>query len=497
MNRFELIAWCRKQGFKGKPTLEEVTAFLADGGHDPEELRIEDGDETVLYSVEKLWKIVPKLKSSVAVADDDDAEDDEQDAVEVKKTKRLKEKSRLQIGNPRLAETEAADDDDSHKGGSTISAKAWVNVAARKAYDLAATAGRTRYVCSDVAEVCAAYSRLKIAGDYDYQQKRHDKDICKKAQVEYDNTLGGSLVPDEFTNYVSRVMTTQGKMKQAVRNVTMSRDVQTFNRRVSGLTVYKPGEGNAITASTNVKTPVELTTSKLATLTTVSSELFKDSAINQADDIAFEINYAFDAASDNIICNGDGTSTYYGFTGLRSAFTNLSATRANIAGAFVGPVSGGGTTFTSLTMASFEGVQGRLPDLNMMGEPSWYVNRRFYWEVMMGLALAVGGVTAGEIEGKRVQMFLGSPVVFVNAMPRVPTVDTVAALYGDASLAATFGVNGGVEIDESKDRYFDQDLIAFRGRKRIAFVPHDIGNASGTEASRTPGPLVALLLGAS
>jgi HK97 family phage major capsid protein len=70
----------------------------------------------------------------------------------------------------------------------------------------------------------------------------------------------------------------------------------------------------------------------------------------------------------------------------------------------------------------------------------------------------------------------------------------VVALYGDASLAATIGRNGGTEIVSSDQRYFDQDLTAFRGIKRVAFSVHDIGNASATESLRTPGPIVALAL---
>lgn len=487
MNRRQLLKYARDNGYEGKAVLADVLKFLEDGGYVVDgKIAVDAGDGSERnFKIADVWaKTAAPLKLAKEDADDED------------ESPREEAERRTKARNERLARQEALDEEEKTKGkgGSTITAKAWRAVAERKAYDQRASRGEALYDCSDIAEVATAHTRLKMSGvmgGASYGKLEEDKDICQKAGVEYDNTLGGSTVPDEFSPHISRVMTRQGGMGSQVRNVNMSSDVQIFGKRTGGTTVYAVGEGVAITASTPTKTNVELTAKKLGSLVQISSELMHDSAINVADDIQMEINYGFRAAEDNFIINGDGTSTYYGYVGLRAAFLNLSATRANIAGAYVAA----GNTFASVTLKNHTDLMGIIPDLEQAGEYKWYCHRRYYFQVMVPLAQAAGGVTSTELEnGMRQNIFEGSPVVFINSMPRVATADTVCALYGDASLAATIGRKGPVEIVSSDQRYFDQDLTAFRGIQRTAFSPHDIGNASGTESLRTPGPLVAMLL---
>lgn len=495
MNRQQLLKHARENGYTGKAVLADVLKFLEDNGLAVDgEVRVsvKGSEGERVLKVAEVWA---KTAAAITIEDEAEATDDDEESPREEAERKKKDADRLKRArNPRLAGAEA--DADKTKDGETktIQAKAWRGIANRKAYDQKASRGEAVFDCSDIAEVVTAHTRLTMAGvmgGAPYGQESEDREICQKAGVEYDNTLGGSLVPDEFSTHVSRVMPRQGGMGSQVRNVPMSGDVQTFNRRTGGTTVYAVGEGVSITASTPTKTNVTLTTKKLGQIVQISSELMHDAAINVADDMQMEINYGFRAAEDNLIINGDATSTYWGYTGFRTAFLNLSATRANIAGFLVGA----GNTFASLTLVNFTDTMGLLPDLEQAAEAKWYVNRRFYFNTMVRLAQAAGGVTSIELEsGMRQNMFEGSPVVFVNAMPRVATADTVVALYGDASLAATLGQNGGVQIVASEHRYFDQDLTAFRGTKRVAFSAHDIGNASATESLRTPGPLVALAL---
>lgn len=495
MNRQQLLKFARANGYEGPAKLDEIKSFLSESGliTDEGEVRVSvKGGKVELCKVEDAWK--KTAAATVDAVDDEEGEDDPDEKGITPREKARRETARLKRARNERLSNQEVEDQDAGKDSMAINAKAWRNMANRKAYDQKAARGEALYDCSDIAEVVTAFTRLKMSGvmgGAPYGQSEQDKEICQKVGVEYDNTLGGATVPDEFSSHISRVMTRQGGMGSQVRNVPMTRDVQTFGKRTGGSTVYAVAEGAAITASTPTKTNVTLTAKKLGELITISSELMHDSAINVADDMQFEMNYGFRAAEDNLIINGDGTASTYGFVGFRNAFLNLSATRANIAGFNVGA----GNTFASLTLPNFTDTMGLLPDLEQAGEYKWYVNRRFYFGTMVRLAQAAGGVTSTELEnGMRQNVFEGSPVVFVNAMPRVATADTVVALYGDASLAGTLGSVGPVEIASSEHRYFDQDITAFRGTKRVAFVPHDIGNASATEASRTPGPLVALAL---
>lgn len=180
---------------------------------------------------------------------------------------------------------------------------------------------------------------------------------------------------------------------------------------------------------------------------------------------------------------------------MATAIKALSGTIAYIAGLYVGS----GNLYSELTLNDFIYTAGLLPDFQgVTSEAAWYMNKRFWYGTVRRLALAAGGLTTGMIEGKQVEFLLGSPVIFRRAMPRTEANSQVCALYGHMDLAGTVGdVTGGVSIDTSTERYFDQDLIAIRGIERVAFSAHDVGNANATEASRNPGPVVGLITAAS
>lgn len=365
-----------------------------------------------------------------------------------------------------------------------------------KTYNRKAAQGKTAFSDADTAEAFRAWFKSTAFRNVDYVGKALDLEIAKKNNVTTTFTAGGALVPEDFLADLKRLRENYGQVGELAREVNMSRDTITLPRRTGGLTVYAPGEAGAATESNPAYDQYNINAVKRMTLSQYSSELLNDGAINIADEIANEIVYAFEKDLMESLVNGDGTTTYFGDVGYRNAFLNLSATRANIAGAVVGA----GNAFSELTLANFQTVQGRLPDFDSIsGEPKWYVNKRFYFEVMQRLALAVGGVTATEVGEKgMVPMFLGSPVVFIRSMPRTEANDVVCAMYGWGYEAASVGrVNGSMEIATSAEFDFDNDLYTVRGKHRAGVTVHDVGNASATEASRNPGPMVALLTAAS
>jgi HK97 family phage major capsid protein len=254
------------------------------------------------------------------------------------------------------------------------------------------------------------------------------------------------------------------------------------------------GENTAITESTKSWDRVSLTAKKLAVLTKISSELNEDSVIDLGNDLAQEISYAFAEKEDQCGFNGDGTSTYGGIVGVRAAFLNLSATRANIAGLVVGT----GNAYSELTLADFEAVVGRLPQYADTPNARWFCHRSFYWNVMIKLMLASGGVTEAEVSRQgRMVPFLGYPVVFSQIMPSVEANDQVCAVFGDLAKAADFGDRRQTTLATSEHLNFAEDEIAIRGTERFDINVHDVGNADGTAANRVPGPIVALATAAS
>lgn len=364
-----------------------------------------------------------------------------------------------------------------------------------KAYNRDANAGRKVFSDADEAEAFRAWFKSTAFRNVDYAGKELDKEIAAKANVTTTFTAGGALVPEEFQASLTRLREVYGNIGNLAREVSMSGDQLTMPRRTGGLTVYAPGEGGAGTESNPSYDTYTVNAKKRLTITNYSSELLNDGAINIADEIANEIVYAFEKDLMNALILGDGTATYFKEVGYGPAFAALSGTIANIAGIVVGT---GSASYSSLVLSDFNKVQGRLPDFDSIsGEPVWFMNKRFYYETAARLALASGGVTAAEVNGKLTPMFLGSPVQFVRSMPRTAAASQLCAMYGWGYEAATVGrVNGSMEIATSADFDFDNDVYTVRGRHRAGVNVHDIGDASATEASRNPGPIVGLYTGA-
>lgn len=307
------------------------------------------------------------------------------------------------------------------------------------------------------------------------------------------NEEGGYLVPEEFGNDLIDLREMYGVFRRNAKIVPMGSDTRTDPRRTGGLTAYFVGEGAAITESDLGWDQVGLTAKKLAVLTRMSSEVSEDSIINLGDTVAGEIAYAFAEKEDQCGFNGDGTSTYGGITGVREKLKGLSGTIANIAGLQVGS----GNAYSELTLADFEGVVARLPQYADTDRAAWFVHRSFYWNVMVKVMLASGGVTAAEIEDARRQRFMGYRVEFSQVMPKAEANDQVCALLGDLALGASFGDRRSTTLATSEHSRFAYDQIEIRGTERFDINVHSVGNASATAADRVAGPIVGLITAGS
>lgn len=380
-------------------------------------------------------------------------------------------------------------------------AKSIQHINARKAYTRRAQSqvgtvqqygdGNAKWLDGEQAEEACAFIRLATAGQLDYPEKSRDTEIVGKTMVTTSNVLGGAFVPDDYAAQLISLREIYGTAIKLARQVPMQRDTLTMPRRTGGYTVYAPGEAGSITASDAATDNVSLTAKKLGAMARVSRELFTDSAINVADFVADELAFAFAEKLDDCYLNGDGTSTYFGYEGVRTKIKGLSGTIANIAGLFVATDN----LFSELDPADFEGVIGLLP--SYVSSPYWLVHQRFWSNVMLRLSLAQGGATATEMNGMLTKTFMGYPVKISQKMPRADGNSQVCALFGDLAQGSMVGEVRGMEIAQTDQRYFDTDEIAIRALVRVAINVHDVGNASGTEASRVPGPIVGLISASS
>ncbi len=313
--------------------------------------------------------------------------------------------------------------------------------------------------------------------------------MVTRAMSEGVNEKGGFLVPDEFGNDLIDLREVYGVFRREAKIVPMTSETRSDPRRAGGLTAYFVGEAVAGTLSDLAWDRVELVAKKLMVLTRYSSELNEDSIINLGDTIAGEIAYAFAQKEDDCGFNGDGTSTYGGIVGVREKIKGLSGTIADISGLQVAT----GNLYSEIVLADFIAMMGRLPVYADSPRAKFYMHKSVYWNIAAKLVLAAGGVTGAEIEGSRALRLLGYDVEFVQVMPSAEADSQVVALFGDLSLAASFGSRRDTTIAVSEHSRFANDEIEMKGTERFDINVHSVGNASATAALRVAGPIVGLI----
>lgn len=489
----------RANGYDGKDDYESVKAWFGEN--------VRDGDgnpyevvKTVTFTVAaeadagEDFRIVRAGEDTQTESADgmDEDEEDEPPAKSISEAevRRLRAKAR----ELDAMKGTAASGVNRVKASLQVDAKVYRTLSEKKAYNARAARGETVWTDADEAEAYGAFVRSTVFGWRPYEQKRADEDILRKTGVTTTFTSTGALVPPQFISRLIDIRKDYGVIENLLYSQPMTGDTASVPRRTGGLTVYTPGEAGAITASDAAYDQVNLTARKRGVLAKISAESMNDAAFSMADLVAKEIMWSFAKDDDDRGINGDGTSQYAGDVGLRPKIKGLSGTIGDIAGLVVGA----GNAYSELTLPDFEKVTGRLPAFQgATGTPEWLVHPRFFAEVMMRLALASGGVTAAEIEGKRREVFLGYPIRFSEHMPRTEANSQVCALFGWYSMAGIFGRVRSIEIATSEHSDFANDVIAIRGTQRTAITIHDVGNASGTESLREPGPVVGLITAAS
>jgi len=255
------------------------------------------------------------------------------------------------------------------------------------------------------------------------------------------------------------------------------------------LTVYVPGEGTAPTLTDLLANCLVMTPKAMTALSAYSLELDEDSAIPLAELYGELFARSFAYYEDLCGFLGDGTSTYFGFNGIVGSLRAVDATIGNIKSLVVAA----GNAYSEITLANFEAVAGTLPTGADDDNAKWYMHKYFYYTVVVPLAIGTYGTPMSEIlKGDQKQRrFLGYNVDFTQVMPKAEANSQICALLANLRLGAMLGTRGGMEFAQSDQRYFDQGLVALRGRNRVAINAHGVGDT--TDA----GPICGLITAAS
>lgn len=449
LTRKTLLDTLRANGFKAEATIDNVKSFVASLASDGIDLKDEDGN---VIDVDAAWnaKSVLTLRGTEAL-----------DAV----TKSVVADGKGR-NSPHAAKTDAND------GADRTPQKFTIGNAKRKAYERKINENRAVFADVDQAEAFGAWSRLVIAGQNEYVQKKADREICTKAQVEFNQQLGGALVPQEFAPQLIWLTEQYGAAKRLANVVPMSSESKAYPRKTGIASMTPIAENGTISVSDNNYGNVTLTAKKYGVLFKVSNELFNDSAISVSDDIANSIAEAEAIAIDQAYFLGDGSSTYANQIGL---IAGLSSASSYITAAAWG----------SITKDHFTEMMGSVEYVNA-ARLTFACSRQFFVQVMMRLDKASSqfkDISTGNLGGGT---FMGYPVQFVQVMPTATASSQKCVYFGDFVGGSMIGDRQMLSIASSEQFYFDSDSIAVRGTSRFNVNIHGAGRGE------TYGPICAL-----
>jgi len=343
------------------------------------------------------------------------------------------------------------------------------------------------------AFVSGQWLKAYIGHDAEARRWCQDQGIETRDMGGQVNSLGGALVPEEFSNTLIRLVEQYGISSGIAQNITMSSDTLLVPRRLTGVTGYWIGENTTITTSDPTATMVQLVAKKLAAATRVSNELLQDNAVSVADWLAQEFALEISKRIDEAFFNGTGAGTTYGgIWGLLPKINDGTHTAGIVSAASTH------TTVATLDVKDLNSAVAKLPRY-AIGSAAWYMHPSVWHNGPANLALvqsSMGGNTSNNLQdfnSKAPATLLGLPVVWALTMPTSTdlTAGSIAAVVGDLSLSSIYATRSQMSIAASDDRYFEYDQRAYRVTMRADINHHSIGDTS------TAGPVVALKLAAS
>jgi len=503
MNRKQLLAFARANGYTGTADLASIKKFVADQLAEGIELKFFESDGTTPVDIDAAWaKLDTKAVTTAVVTDT--ADDDDQpltitgkDAAEYRKSVKARTEANRGSGFK----------DVGHVNGRDNNIVNYAMTFEVKSYNLKAARGATYYGDAEEAMLVGAWAKLAaVPPGMDFEGKGTCVEICRKANVSYDFSSGGFAIPSVLRNALIRIRPRYSAIQQLLGIIPIAPSGESVPRRTGGVTVYSPGEGVAATESNAAGDQVKLTPFEMVALSTVSKTQLMRSLIDFGEFVTNEMVYAIDKKLEEIYVKGDGSSTYFNQTGLLgklskqvtdAAGTWTIGTNATNAEYHSGCVRGSGNLWSELSFTDFTNVIGRVALVENPMALSWLCSWNFFQQVMVNIAAGrttvggTGGTTQAQVlNGDGVSMtvpvFMGYRVIFSNAMPLTQANGQVCAHFGDFDMVTKVGdVPNSMEMETNPHRYWDQRKIGYQVSTFKAVNCHDLGTANATQPDQT------------
>lgn len=308
----------------------------------------------------------------------------------------------------------------------------------------------------------------------------------EKAAMGDDNPTGGLFVPTQIIDGFIMLLADHGVGRRNAMTLPMTSDSASGFKLDSGLTVYCTAEGVVPDAQTFKNRILNLTAKEWNVYVAIDKTLDEDAAIMLGNVIAELMAMAFAEKEDDIIFNGTGTSTYFGYRGIVGWLTSLTTPK--------GLISADGNAWSAITLPNHLSMMGELHPDAWKGEgPKWFCSPQYYFGVMMKLATAAGGATIAELLGSMIagkRQFLGIPVEFAP-LPSASASGHIPCVLGNLKRGVLIGDRRRTTIEQSQEALFLERQIAVLATERVAinvYGCHDVTTDGTTRA----GTIVAL-----
>jgi len=297
-----------------------------------------------------------------------------------------------------------------------------------------------------------------------------------------DNQSAGVLTPVQFETAVLVIREKYGVFRRNVGVFPMSAAIDYAPRSLTDAEVYFGDESDVDWDDESDPTfdQVALRAKDWYAMTRMSRNLSEDAYIAMADFMAQMFGRSLAKKEDEIGFIGDGTSTYGGMRGFKSALKAGCAVTAT-----------GITTYGTLTLAYFHNVLAAMKNYDNAMGMKFYVNKACYHAAMERLMAAGGGNTKTDLAGRIGPTFLGYDVEFVNCLPKALTSITgeTFGFFGDAAMSAKLGQRRGMSVEANTNVYWKRNQIALRAWQRADVNVHEVG--TDTES----GPMLEMIMG--
>ena len=339
---------------------------------------------------------------------------------------------------------------------------------------------------AEVAEAFGAWARLSIMDGLDYDQKDNDRAIVGNVKDlgTSPNNLGGATVPLLFENELITNRTRNSAITRACGVKPLQTGQLSTPRLIDDVTVSVVGENVADSDQDKPEFDnVDLYPREVRGLVRISNALLTDSAIDIVGAVGDSFARAYGKFEDrNFLLARSAGVTSPSFQGILDKIGSTTTNDTALSSAW-----------SDMTVSDIQTTIGLVSDRSWDSSErlGFICSRPFYDSNMERFAVSAGGNTGdsvyrgfrgGSLPFDADAMWNGYPVWFSSLMPRTYSADQASLLFGAFDAACKIGVvSGSEQMMTSEHRYFENNQIAVRVVKRIAFNAHDVNDTSDAD----------------